>query len=150
MQSAASQPSFEARLLVGVGFALWLLAALAAVWEVLALQPPDSPLHLGILSGPIAQLSALAFALGTVAASVGLLWPMLYVAGEGRVVAWLLVVGAALHVLALLLAASRGLLAVQLLDPRPDARFLLYGRGFALSLTFAALCALLTRAMRRI
>src|ERR1700712_4205115 len=135
MPSAASQPSFEARLLVGAGFALWLLAALAAVWEVLALQPPDSPLHLGVLAGPIAQLSTFAFALGTVAAWVGLLWPLLYAAGEGRAVAWLLMVGALLHVLILFVTASRGLLAVQLLDPRADARFMLYGRGVSLGLT---------------
>src|SRR6195952_5602000 len=111
MPSAASQPSFEARLLVGAGFALWLLAALAAVWEVLALQPPDSPLHLGVLSGPIAQLRTFAFALGTSAVLVGSLWPALYTQGQGRWVAWLLVVGAVLHVTMLLVAAARGLLA---------------------------------------
>lgn len=148
MQDVSRHGSFEARLLIGVGLGLWLVALLASVWEVLALQPPDSPLHLGVLSGPIAQLRTFAFALGTSAVLVGSLWPALYAKGQGRWVAWLLVVGAVLHVTMLLLAASRGLLAVQLLDPRGDARALLYGRGLALSLTFSAVLGLLRRAIQ--
>ncbi|MDB4974001.1 MAG: hypothetical protein JWN48_2342 [Myxococcaceae bacterium] len=149
MLSAPGHPTFEARLLVRAGLALWLLALLSSVWEVLALQPPDSPLHLGVLSGPIAQLTTFAFALGTVSLLVGLLWSALYAQGEGRAVSWLLVIGAALHVLALSVAAARGLLAVQLLDPRLDARLLLYGRGLALGLTFLALLLIVARSLRR-
>ena len=148
MQDGTGHTSLEARLLIGVGFSLWLVALLACVWEVLALQPPDSPLHLGVLSGPIAQLRTFAFALGGSAALVGALWPALYAQGQGRWVAWLLVAGAALHVIVLLVAAGRGLLAVQLLDPRADARALLYGRGLALSFTFSAVVALCLRVMQ--
>jgi hypothetical protein len=103
----------------------------------------------GVLAGPIAQLSTFAFALGAVSVLVGLLWPWLYAEGQGRVVAGLLVVGALLHVAALLLAASRGLLAIQLLDPRGDARSLLYARGCALCFTGAGLLMLLVRSARR-
>jgi hypothetical protein len=149
MLPVVPRPPFEARLLVGVGLVLWAVAALAAVWEVLALQPPDSPLHLGVLAGPIAQLCTFAFALGTSGLMVALLWPTLYPAGGGRVLAWLLVVGALLHVVLLFIAASRGLLAVQLLDPRGDARLLLYGRGLALTLSLSAVVALLVRSLRR-
>ena len=149
MQDVTRHRSFEARLLISVGLGLWLVALLSSVWEVLALQPPDSPLHLGLLSGPIAQLRTFAFALGTSAVLIGSLWPALYADGQGRWVAWLLVVGAVLHVIVLVFAAARGLLAVQLLDPRGDARALLYGRGVALSLTFGAVIALLVRSTRR-
>lgn len=149
MQSVAPRSSLEARLLLRAGLALYLLALLACAWEVLALQPPDSPLHLGVLAGPIAQLGSLSFALGTGSLLIGLLWPSLYAAGEGRVVAASLLLGATLHVGALFYAASRGLLAVQLLDQRLDARLALYCRAFALTLTGAGLLALSIRALRR-
>ncbi len=140
--------SFESRLLVRVGLALWWVAALACVWEVLALQAPDSPLHLGVLSGPIAQLRTFSFALGLGAIVAGSLWPALYAAGEGRAVALLLALGALVHVTALAYAAGRGLIAVQALDPRADARLALYGRTLGHALTLVGLSALCVRALR--
>jgi len=145
--SALESPS--ARLLVRVGLSLWLAAGLACVWEVLALQPPDSPLHLGVLAGPIAQLGTLSFALGTVHIVLGLGWRALYAANEGKVVLALLVFGALLQVLALFYAASRGLMAVQILDPRADAKLALYGRGLGHALTLAAGTGVLARLLRR-
>jgi hypothetical protein len=141
--------SASARLLVRVGLSLWLFAGLACVWEVLAVQPPDSPLHLGVLAGPIAQLATAAFALGAVHLLLALWWPALYPRDQGKLVASLLIVGALIQVLALLYAASRGLMAVQLLDPRMDARLALYTRGLGHSLTLVAGLALLVRASRR-
>lgn len=138
----------SSRLLVRVGLSLWLCAGLACVWEVLALQPPDSPLHLGVLAGPIAQLVSVSFALGTVHVLVGRWWPSLYATGEGKVVASLLAVGAAIQVLALFYAASRGLMAVQLLDPRADARLALYARGLGHALTLSGGVAVLLRVAR--
>jgi len=138
----------EVRLLLATAFALYLVALFASVWEVAALQPPDSPLHVGILAGPIAQLAVFAFAHATVNALVALAWPLLYERTRGRHAAWLLVAGALLHVAALTFAAARGLLAVQLLDPRADARTLLYTRALALSLIAVALVMLLVRALR--
>jgi hypothetical protein len=128
----------EARLLTRLGLVLWLAAALATVWELLALQPPDSPLHLGVLAGPIAQLRNFAFAHGVAALVIARLQP-------ARWQAWLLALGAVLHVLALGYASARGLIAVQLLDPRLDARLALYARAFAHSLTLVALSALCVR-----
>jgi hypothetical protein len=139
----------EARLLVRLGLLLWLAAALTTVWELLALQPPTSPLHLGILAGPIAQLSNFAFAHGCVALLLGSLWARLYEAGRGRRVAWLFACGALLHLLALAYAASHGLLAIQLLDPRLDARLALYTRAFAHALSSVALVAITIRALRQ-
>jgi hypothetical protein len=128
----------EARLLTRLGLWLWLAAAVATVWELLALQPPDSPLHLGVLAGPIAQLRNFAFAHGVAALVIARLQPARWLAG-------LLAAGAILHLLALSYAAARGLLAVQLLDPRLDARLTLYARAFAHSLTLIALIALCVR-----
>jgi hypothetical protein len=139
--SALESPS--SRLLVRVGLSLWLAAGLASVWEVLALQPPDSPLHLGV------QLSTLSFALGAVHLVLGLGWRALYVANEGKAVVALLVIGALLQVLALFYAASRGLMAVQILDPRADARLALYGRGLGHAFTLAAGVGVLARMLRR-
>jgi hypothetical protein len=127
----ASSTTFEPHLLRCLGLALWLVAGLACVWELLALQPPDSPLHLGVLAGPVAQLASFSFALGTVSILIGTLWPTLYDGGGGRAAALLLALGSLLQVGALTYAASRGLLAVQLLDPRTDARFTLYVRAVA-------------------
>ena len=137
------------RLLVRVGLSLWLIAGMACVWEILALQPPDSPLHLGVLAGPIAQLATLSFALGTVPLLLAHWWPSLYAGREGKLVAGLLIVGALVQVLALFYAASRGLMAVQLLDPRADARMALYTRGLGHLLTLCAGAAVLLRSLRR-
>lgn len=142
------QPStFEVRLLVRVGLALWLLAGLSEVWEVLALQPPDSPLHAGVLAGPIGQLASHAFAHGTLALLLGLSWPAL-APKRGLFLLSLLLGGALLQLGAMAYAASEGMLAVQLLDPRPDARFVLYLRALGHLLTLAALALALSCALR--
>lgn len=134
-----------ARPLFRLGLLLWLVAALASVWELLALQPPDSPLHLGVLAGPIGQLSGFAFAHGSVLVLMAACWT----AWSSRWIAWLLAVGALTHVGALTYAAAQGLLAVQLLDPRLDARLTLYVRAAGHALTTAALLAAGLRSLRQ-
>ncbi len=133
----------DARSLIRLGLMLWLVAALASVWELLALQPPDSPLHLGVLAGPIAQLRNFAFAHGCLLALLAACWSAL---GQ-RWIAGLLALGALLHISALTYAAARGLLAVQVFDARADARWTLYTRGFAHALTTTALVAALIRSV---
>ncbi|MET0284109.1 MAG: hypothetical protein ABW352_06555 [Polyangiales bacterium] len=133
----------DARSLFRLGISLWFLAALAAIWELLALQPPDSPLHLGVLVGPIAQLRTFAFAQGCVLALCAL-W-----GGGGRAMSVALALGAVLHVAALGYAASRGLLAVQILDPRGDARAVLYVRGLAHTLSLVGLGIAFVRSLRQ-
>lgn len=140
--------SLPARILRLAGLGLWLLSAVGAPWELLALQPPASPLHLGVLAGPIAQLTGFAFALGTAALVASLAWPSLHPDGGGLVAALLLTTGALVHVAALAYAASAGILAVQLLDPRADARFTLYVRALGHVLTVLGLGAVLRRALR--
>lgn len=139
---------FEVRLLLRISFGLWLLAALACVWEVLALQPPDSPLHVGVLASPVAQLRGFSFGLGCVGAVMALCWERLYDVGRGRVVALSFALGALLHTAALSYAAARGLLAIQAFDPRADARYALYIRALAHALTMLSIAALSARALR--
>jgi hypothetical protein len=142
-------PSFAARGLRAVGLLLWLVAGLASVWELLALQPPASPLHLGVLAGPIGQLCSFAFALGAGALLTSLAWPALFPNGGGYAVALMLSLGALTHVAALAYAAGCGMLAVQLLDPRADARYTLYVRALGHLLTLLGLVALLRRALQK-
>lgn len=140
--------STETRLLFAFGLALWLLSSLACVWEILALQPPDSPLHLGVLTSPIVQLRNYAFALGTASLVLAVSFRRLYEPGEGRLALVLLGTGATLHVATLLYAAATGLLAVQAFDPRADARYALYLRALGHALTTAAALLLLLRVAR--
>jgi len=139
----------ELRLLRASGLLLWLLGALTGIWEGLALQSPVSPLHLGVLAGPIAQLRLACFGFGTGALVLGPCWPTLYAERRGRAVLGLLVLGAGGQLLSLAYAAAFGLLAVQLNDPRADARAVVYVRFAAQLLTAAALAALGARALSR-
>jgi hypothetical protein len=139
---------FSVRVLARLGLGLCLLSGLACVWELLALQMPDSPFHLGVLSGPIAQLRGFSFGLGLGALGLAGLWPGLYAAGEGRWVLWTLLAAATIQVLALGYAAGQGMVGVQLLDPRLDARLVVYARLGSHGLLLLGLSALLVRALR--
>lgn len=149
MSAEGALPSLAVRTLVLLGLWLWLLSGLACVWEVLALQMPDSPFHMGVLAGPIVQLRSFSFGLGTGALLVAGLWPRLYGPGHGLPVLGLLVTGSLLHVGALAYAAGQGMVGVQLLDPRLDARLVVYLRSFAHGLCLMGLITLSVRAVRR-
>lgn len=138
----------DARLFVRTALVLWLVAAFATVWEVLALQGPDSPLRFGILAGPIAQLRDYSFAMGAALVAAAWLWPKLYSERGGRVASLLLVSGALIHVVALGYAASQGMVGVQFFDPRPDARWLVLTRGLGHLLMVAGLASATVRAFR--
>ena len=137
----------QARVLAVVGLALWWLAGATEVWEVLAAQSPDSPFHLGLLVGPVAQLRAHAFGLGTVCLGLACAWGWF-----GRAQGWLwagvFLAGAGIEIGALLWAAAHGMLAVQVFDPRADARLVLYVRALGHGLSWVAGGALLVHALR--
>jgi hypothetical protein len=134
------------RLLVRLAIALWLTAALAAVWEGLAQQAPDSPFRLGLLAGPISQLRAHAFGLGTGLCAGAWIWPWLYPPGRGRVALIALTAGSVLSTLALAYAAREGMVGIQLIDPRVDARRVVWVRGAGHALLILALCDAMLRA----
>lgn len=136
------------RILVRVALALLCLSAGASCWEFLALQMPDSPFHLGVLSGPIAQARNFSAALGVGALALAPLWPRLYGAGEGRLALGLMLAGAGVLTAALLYAASQGMVGAQLLDPRLDARLVAYARASGHALLSVSLLLVLVRALR--
>ena len=136
------------RTLARLALCLCSVSALACVWELFALQMPDSPFHLGVLSGPIAQLRNFSFGLGLGALGLAWLWRGLYAAHEGRWQLWTLLSAALLQVMALGYAAAQGMVGVQLLDPRLDARLVVYVRLAAHALLLVGLFALLVRVFR--
>lgn len=138
----------ETRILIRVGLSLWLLAAFALAWEALALQAPDSPLHVGILAGPIAQLCSQSFGLGAGLFVAAALWPLTHARDRGRFTLALLLAGAVLSSAALTYAASEGIVGAQVYDPRPDARRVVYARGVGLGLLVLALLDILLRSLR--
>jgi hypothetical protein len=148
MQGSHGVSSAEARALLRVGVWLCVCALLASVWELLTLQVPSSPFHVGVLSGPVEQLCRFSAGLGLGAVVFALTWSVLYPPGEGALAARAYLLGALLHVAALAYAASQGLLGVQVLDVRLDARLVVYARGLSLVLLLGALGSACYRALR--
>jgi hypothetical protein len=140
--------SAEVRALLRLGLSLCACALLASVWDVLTLQVPSSPFHVGVLSGPVEQLSRFSAGLGLGALTLALAWPSLYPPGEGALAARAYLIGSLLHVAALAYAASQGLLGVQVLDVRLDARLVVYARGLSHVLLLGALGSACYRAFR--
>jgi hypothetical protein len=145
----ADHDAAPARLLVRLALCLCCLSAAAAGWEFLALQMPDSPFHLGVLSGPIAQLRNFSALLGIGALALAPVWAHLYAAGEGRPMLALLLLATFVLLAALAYAAAYGMVGAQLLDPRLDARVVSYARALGHALLTIALALLCLRALRR-
>jgi hypothetical protein len=148
MSTHAPAASGHARLLALAGLGFWLLSGAAEVWEVLASQSPDSPWHLGVLAGPVAQLRNHSFGFGTLLTALAWLWPAWFSPGEGRLALAACLTGAGLETGALLWAAARGMLAVQAFDPRPDARLMLILRALGHVLWLLGGAAILLRGLR--
>jgi hypothetical protein len=150
MLAPGALPTLAVRTLILLGLWLCILSALGCVWELLALQMPDSPFHLGVLAGPIGQLRSFSFGLGLGSLVLAWLWPQLYGSGHGFLVLGLWLLASLLQAGALSYAAGQGMVGVQLLDPRLDARLVVYTRIFAHGLSLLALLALAVRAVRRL
>jgi hypothetical protein len=127
----------QAQFLAVAGLGLWVLSGLCQVWEVLAVQSPDSPFHLGVLAGPVAQLRSHCFGLGAVCVGLSCLWP-LFKLEPGWLLLGVFFAGVVLETAALTWAAASGMLAAQVFDPRPDARLMLYLRAFGHALNLIA------------
>ena len=105
-----------------MGFVLLGAAIVASFWQLLATQLPDSPLHAGVLPGPVDKLRewCLIGALVTIALALGR-------AGTGvtrerpRATRWLMA-GVSAVVLSLTYGAATGMPGEQILDPRLDAQ----------------------------
>jgi hypothetical protein len=112
--------SAAGKALIRLGVVALFTAACAAVWELLALQAPGTPLYLGVLPGPIEALRELATTLGLLLVGAGLTQSW----ARGRADALLLMMLCAGTLLALgaqVYGASHGMYGVQANDLRPDA-----------------------------
>jgi hypothetical protein len=127
---------------IRLGIVTLMAAAAASAWELLALQAPGSPVHIGMLPGPIAALRELCIVLGLLQLGTGLLLPWANLPREPRISIALLHVGTLLAVAAQLYGAALGMSGVQLLDLRPDALPLFIARQGGLGLCVVALLGL--------
>jgi len=147
MGDSHSRP--EPRSLIIGALGCWLVTASAAVWGLLAQQAPGSPYRVGVLPGPVEQLSGASFMLGTGLMLCALLWPRVFEPGTGRYWPWLSLTGAAACLLALAYAALHGVYGVQIDDPRPTSSGILALRALGHVLITAALLDLMVRYTRR-
>jgi hypothetical protein len=135
---------------IRLGIVTLIAAAAASVWELLALQAPGSPVHIGMLPGPIATLRELCLVLGLLQLGAGLLLPWVSLPREPRVAIALLHVGTLLAVAAQVYGAALGMNGVQLLDLRHDALPLFVARQGGLALCVLALLALARGSLRQL
>jgi len=117
--------------------ALTLLVGLAAgIFELMATQAPYTPLHFGVLAAPFTQLRSSAFWLSLFACVCAWLRPKLGSEREVWILFGLLSAGSVLSLGAMAWAAGEGMMAIQVFDPRPGARWFalvrLLGQGLVL------------------
>jgi len=146
MPAESPRIASETRFFLRLGLGLLWLSALCCVWEFLAQQEPGSPLHFGVLVGPIVQLRNFAFGLGTTSILLGLMLPHVHPPGCGRIVRYAWLLGCVLHTFALAQAAAYGMLGVQAFDPRSLARLIVYERALGHLLSWGAFSAIGLRA----
>jgi len=135
---------------IRLGVVTLMAAAAASVWELFALQAPGSPVHIGMLPGPIAALRELCTVLGLLQLGAGSLLAWTGLEREPRVAVALLHIGTLLAVVAQLYGAALGMSGIQLLDLRPDALPLFIVRQGGLGLAVLALLALGRGALQRL
>lgn len=117
-----------AKLLVGLAAGVLLVGLGSGVWELLAAQAPFTPLHTGTLSAPVRQLRQTCFTLSLLYFAAAWLLPLYAPDKEPRVLAAVLVTGTSITLVAMIWAASVGMMGLQAFDPRSDARALFYVR----------------------
>lgn len=115
--------------LVRLGIVLLLVAAAAAIWEILASQAPSSGYHVGVLPGPVEQLRTTAAMLGLGTLIAAWLLPWWAPSKEPRVLIGIFVVGIVITLAAMTYGATTGMYGVQIYDPRPDSRALFWTRA---------------------
>jgi hypothetical protein len=129
-----------------LGCSVLLAAALAGAWEILAAQAPGSPLYLGMLPGPIANLRESASELGVLLVLASLLLGERDVGGR-----WFgaLAAGTALTLLCGLYGAAMGMHGTQLFDLRADAAWLFLAKQLGRALAFAGLARIAWLGLRK-
>src|SRR5262245_16924767 len=105
---------------IRLGVVLLMLAAAAALLELLAAQAPGTPLYIGLLPGPVGALRELCSVLGLTLLVAGLLLPRTGWSMP-RALVVCLYAGALIGIGAQAYAALHGMFAVQLRDLHPQA-----------------------------
>jgi hypothetical protein len=128
-------------------------AAITGVYELVALQVPGSPLHIGVLPVPIGALRELSLVLSLLLLAAAALFRWAF--GESapraaRVAFALLTAGALLALAAQTYGALHGMHGVQMSDLRPDARAVFYARHFGLLLFALGFAPIGVRVLRRL
>lgn len=131
--------TLAARATLRLSLAAFAVAAVAAVWHVLAMQVPGSMLYLGMLSGPVGNLREAAFTLGVLHFLAALALPRAYPARTPLVLVALLYAGTLGVLGASFYGACTGLHGEQFYDLRPDARPLFVTKHASYALTCLAL-----------
>lgn len=106
---------------VRLGFVLVLASFAAGAFELSVLQTPYSPLHLPLPASPAADLRAATLTLALFCFPLAWLVPRLSPEREPWPLFGLYLAGCVVKLLALAFAAGTGMLAIQLVDPRPGA-----------------------------
>jgi hypothetical protein len=114
-----------------------VVGMLAGVFELTASQVPYTPLHVGVLAAPFAQLRRAALWLSVFACACAWLRPKLAGEREPWLLFGLVASGSVLSLGAMLWGAVQGKMAIQVFDPSPGA-----GRLALLRLTGQALVLL--------
>lgn len=113
-----------ARAFVRLGVVLLLVAAVAGVWEMLAMQIPSSQYRVGVLPGPIGQLREMAVVIALVLFAGAWLMPWLAPDREPWLLCVAVHVGALVTLGAMAYGATTGMYGVQIYDPRLESQVL--------------------------
>ena len=112
--------------LIRLSIILLAVTALAGLWELLALQVPNSPFGIGMLPGPIGSFRSSALTMALLLLSVAWLIPWAYQGKEPRVIVKLAYLGVIMWLGGSFYGALNGMYGVQIIDPRPDATALFF------------------------
>ena len=137
----------DCTVLLRLGLVALSVGVLALVWELFALQAPYTPVSIGTLAAPVAQLRATAITTGLIAMAASATLPH---AVPPLPTWWLrgvcIAVGAMLVALAACAAAN--VMGIQLYDPQPSASLFVYARLVTEGVAGLFLLDLTRRALR--
>ncbi|MDH5492201.1 MAG: hypothetical protein OEY14_09620 [Myxococcales bacterium] len=138
----------SARYLVRLGALVLIFAIFVGVWELVAAQAPYTPLDFGLLEAPARQLRQHALAIGLLLLLGAWLLPWVAPEREPKVLLGLITLGTLLSLGAMTWAAAAGMMAIQIFDPRGDARLLAYLRLIGQGILALAALEYLRRLLR--
>ncbi len=131
--------------MVQLALALLVVGAVARMLELFASQAPTSQYYLGVLPGPLGELSGTSITIALSLIAAALLVPTWSPDREPWIWTAAAAAGAGLLVIALTYAASQGVYGVQIEDPRPGSSGILLAKAGGGALLFICLLDLCRR-----